>query len=516
LLGGCVALTWLIACANVAILMIAQWTAREHEIAVRAALGAGRGRVIRLLLTESVILAVTGGLLGICVTFALRGLILRYAGSTMALFNTSINPRILVQSAILTIATGMLAGMAPALYETRRLQTNPLRAITSERLRQRWRHLLVIAEITATVALLVVTSQMIEGYRHHLAADVGFPTKDLVIMRVENPNGVRATDILEFLKGVPGIRSAAAATSAPFAGGTSELYPVAIDPGDGSGAIKAEWLRVSPTFFATLGVPIRSGRAFSTTDAVTAPTVAIVNEALARRLWANGTALGRRVRVNGGRYDVIGVVGDYRYFPISSVTPAVYVPLSSEVSDLTRLQFVSRAATGAGPLIAGLRRDIRRIASGYVVASALTADEWIATGGQEILAGTAPLIPLIAIGMLLTASGVYAVLAFAVARRSKEFALRTALGASTRDIVRLVVGHSVRLLLIGSVLGVVVTFALSRVVRAIGGAGSLFDTPDWPAFVIPCLIMLGVAAIATWIPTQRALQAEPAMLLRVD
>jgi ABC-type antimicrobial peptide transport system permease subunit len=125
-------------------------------------------------------------------------------------------------------------------------------------------------------------------------------------------------------------------------------------------------------------------------------------------------------------------------------------------------------------------------------------------------------VPLITIGLLLTVSGVYAVLAFAVARRSKEFALRTALGASSHDIVQLVTTHSLRLILIGSAFGVALTFALTRVVRASGGAGSMFDTPGWPAFAVPMLIMLGVGAIATWIPSLRALRAQPATLLRVD
>jgi putative ABC transport system permease protein len=241
----------------------------------------------------------------------------------------------------------------------------------------------------------------------------------------------------------------------------------------------------------------------------------MVNETLARRLWPDRNPIGSRLWLDDDAYDVIGIVADYLYNPFSLVTPAVYLPLSPNGTD-ARLQFILRTPTAAGPLIAGFRRDIPKVASDHVVTSAITATEWITLGGREILAGTVPLVPLITIGLLLTVSGVYAVLAFAVARRSKELALRIALGASGRDIVRLVTMHSLRLITIGSVLGVALTFALTRVVRAIGGAGSMFDTPAWPAFAIPVLTMLGVGAIATWMPSRRALHSEPAVLLRVD
>ena len=173
-LGTAVLLTLLIACANVAILMIAQWTAREHEIAIRASIGATRGRIVRSLLTESVLIAVCGGILGVCVTLVLRGVIVRNSGNG-GFFDLSIDPRIFLQSAVIALATGIVAGIAPALYETRRLHTNPLRTLaTSDRIRQRWRHALVIFEIAVTIALLVVTSTMIDGYWRVRQAEVGY------------------------------------------------------------------------------------------------------------------------------------------------------------------------------------------------------------------------------------------------------------------------------------------------------------------------------------------------------
>ena len=216
ILATSVVLTLLIACANVAILMIAQWTAREHEIAIRAAIGASRGRIVRSLLTESVLVATLGGILGVCVTFALRGWIVRRGGD-IQFFDLSIDPRVLVQTAVITLLTGMTAGLAPALYQTRRLQVNPLRSMAgSDRVRQRWRSALVVFEITVTVALLVVTSSMIDGYLGARRPQLGYPTRPLLSARVDNPAGVPTARILEVLENLPGVASAAAATSVPY------------------------------------------------------------------------------------------------------------------------------------------------------------------------------------------------------------------------------------------------------------------------------------------------------------
>src|SRR5262249_1583147 len=164
-LAASVVLTLIIACANVAILMIAQWTAREHEIAIRASLGASRGRIIRTLLTESVLLRAAGGALGLATTFALRGIIIARAGANVALFDLSIDPSLFLKSAAITLAAGIAAGVLPASYETRRLHGNPLNTLAaSDRVRQRWRHALVVMEITVTIALLVETGGLINGF----------------------------------------------------------------------------------------------------------------------------------------------------------------------------------------------------------------------------------------------------------------------------------------------------------------------------------------------------------------
>jgi ABC-type antimicrobial peptide transport system permease subunit len=193
----------------------------------------------------------------------------------------------------------------------------------------------------------------------------------------------------------------------------------------------------------------------------------------------------------------------------------VFVPLPAQSRDITRVHVVIRAEGDPAPLTQTIRPHIRDALTGTVVAQAYTMDQIQRVIGQELLVGTAPLFPLIAIGMLLTTAGIYGVLAFAITRRSRELAVRLAVGASGRDLVRLVSAQTVRLIAIGGGAGIATTFALSRVVRALGGAGSVWD-PGAQAFVIPVLVVVAIGAVATWIPSRRALKINPAELLRIN
>jgi putative ABC transport system permease protein len=508
-LGMSVALTLLIACANVAVLMIAQWTAREHEIAIRASIGASRGRIVRALLTESTLVATCGGALGVGATIALMQWARHGIGDAM-FFDLSIDSLVFVQSAAITLLTGIVAGVAPALYETRRLHTNPLRSLAaSDRVRQRWRHALVVMEITITVALLVETGALVDGYRRTQHADMGFAPAPLMVATVETPGGVPAGPVLDILRHLPGVAAAAGATAVPYAGGGREEQ-VATDAGV-TNAIAASRSLVTADFFSTLGVAIRAGRPFSTTDSA-ATRAAIVNETLSKQL---GVTVGRQIWIGQKAYDVVGIVTDYASNPMQTrmARPKVFLPLAVDARGPVRVLFLIRAEGDPAPLVQAVRRESRKAAAGTVVLSAYTFDQTIAVMGQEMLIGTAPLVPLIAIGTLLTAAGIYGVLAFALARRSRELAVRMAIGASPRDVVRLVASQTVRLVLTGSATGIGVTFALSRVVRAAGGGGSLFD-PEVHVFVWPVLAIIVIGAVATWVPSRRALKINPAVLLR--
>ena len=195
--------------------------------------------------------------------------------------------------------------------------------------------------------------------------------------------------------------------------------------------------------------------------------------------------------------------------------PRFYLPLPREPKP-TRLQFVVRAAHDPRPLIRSVRQEVRYLGGTYAVPSAFALNDVIAVGAAEILALALAMSPLLGIGVFLTATGIFGVLAFAIARRAKELALRVALGAGRREVGRLVVAHTLRLLTIGAAVGVGVTFGLTKLIAAGGGGGSSFDTPGWQAFAVPVAIVLGVGALATWIPARRALRIDPAMLLKTE
>jgi len=512
-LGASVVLTLFIACANVAILMIAQWTAREHEIAIRASLGASRGRIVRALLTESVLLASTGGALGVAVTFALRGIMVHGTRGDGSYFNLAVDPGIFIQSAAIAFLSGLVAGIVPALYETRRMQANPLNTLaSSDRTRQRWRHALVVVEISVTIALLVETGAMIGGYQRALAAEMGFDRRPLLDAQVENRAGVPVAQLLESVARIPGVAAAAASTAVPFMGSNARQR---VSP-DGGASIEATADRIatSPGLFAALGVALVEGRDFSAADA--GARVAIVNEALAHQLFPGRPVLGARVAAGGSVLDIVGVAADYAHhqFQQRHLAAKLFVPLPLDAAGAPKqVRIVVRAAGDPAPLIRTLRRELPASVAGLTVGNAFTYEEITQVSAQEVLVGTAPLVPLIVIGMLLTTAGIYGVLAFAIARRSRELAVRVAIGATGRDLVRLVTAHSARLVLIGTACGIGLTFALSRIVRASGGAGSIYD-PAWPAFVVPVLIVAVIGALATLIPSRRALKINPAVVLR--
>jgi hypothetical protein len=220
-------------------------------------------------------------------------------------------------------------------------------------------------------------------------------------------------------------------------------------------------------------------------------------------------------RLVQGVYEIVGVVADYSNHPFQKDHPEIFLPLAEDSRDATRQHFLIRAQGDPAPLVQAVRREVRDAGAGNVITSAYTFDQIQAVAGQEMLIGAAPLVPLIEIGMLLTSAGIYGVLAFSITRRSRELAVRMAIGATGGDLVRLVTAHSLRLVAAGCVLGLAVTFGLSRIVRASGGAGTSFD-PSWPIFAIPALIIVGIGALATWIPSRRALRINPAQLLRTS
>jgi putative ABC transport system permease protein len=512
LIAACVILTLLIACTNVAVLVIAQWTGREREFAICAALGAGRWRIIRRLLTESLLLALLGGALGVSATFVFLAIALSRAPAGNEFFNFSINAGVLTRTALITVSAGILAGLAPALYETQRFQANPLRGIPSDRVRQRWRNALVVAEITITIALLVVTSTIVDGYRRAVSENLGYDVKPLLAATVEAPKGVRIAQIQERLRGLPGVTSVGATTT-PAMNRAPERERVALDRG-GSNSMMVAKAIVSSDFWKTLGIPIHTGRGFSAEeDRPNAAPVVIVNQALAERMWPGRNPVGMPLWTEGRSFDVVGVAADFKNMPLSLPPPAFYFPISGAVSPITHMTFYIRASGNPADLLQAVRSEIRGVAVDHVVSGLFTLQSIVSIIGQEILTAVYPMTPLIATGLLLSAAGIYGVLAFAVTRRSRELAIRLAVGATSGQLVKLVALLSVRLVGLGILLGIGTTFALSRFAQ---GEGGVFDSPRSGVFLVPVTIIIAIGTLATWLPSRRAVSVNPAHLLRTD
>lgn len=513
IMGMAVALVLLIGCANAAILLIAQWTARETDTAVRSSLGASRGRLVRALLMEAVCLSVTAGICGVIATFIVRWYVVTRMGANLAKFDVSIPVWVMVQSAAIAIGAGIVAGLAPALYETARLQLNPLRGLqASDRLRQRWSHALVVAEISTTVALLVLTTSMVIGYQRLRDAQFGFDTRHTAVVAVRNETGVAVRPLLDRVATVPGIRAAAVASSAPMYSQRPKQL-VALDD-HGGNELSVERNAVTPSFFDTIDVAMRAGRTFDEHERSDSGVV-VINETLARRLLGTTAALGRQVWIARAPHTVVGVVADYAttYQEFQAIAPKFFVPLDPQPRRERFLYVVSRADGNVDSVTQPLQRALRPATGGNPITEAYTYMGMADVITREWLVALAPLGPLITMGIILTAAGIYGVLAFAIARRTRELAIRVSLGATDRDQIWLVSLRSLRLVATGTAIGVGLTFTLAQFARIADAEGS-YLYPPWVAFVLPIAIMLIVASIATLLPMLRARRIDPVVLLR--
>jgi predicted permease len=510
-LAVAVLLTLLIACANVAVLMIAQWSGREREIAIRAALGASRGRLVRALMAESSLLAIAGGGLGLAATYGLLKLFMSRAGPDARMFDLTMHPSVIAQIVLVATAAALGIGLAPALYETRRLQHNPLVTLrTSDRVRQRWRHALVGFEIAITIALLVVTGSMVGSFFRATAAERGYVRDHLLTVRIENATGVVPQRALDVIRSVAGVQAAAVSTAVPYAGSPTATR-VGLDE-SAQQMIAVDRIAASPTFFDTLGVRITRGRAFDAADAHA--SVAIVSDGFSHEWTDSRDPVGQRVWLDGHAFDIVGVVADYdqQVFQPSRSVPKLFTVMSEREAAGTRADALVRVAGDPATYVERIRQTFRAHHEDAIT-RVTPLNQIVTIGGQEMLAGTAPLVPLVTIGLLLSAAGIYGVLAFAIQRRARELAIRLAIGATHGRIAGLVVRQAMWLAGIGCACGIGLTFTLSRIVRAVGGGGSFLD-PPWPAFLVPVVVIGTVALVATWVPIRRTFKIQPSAVLR--
>jgi predicted permease len=551
---GAVTFVLLIACANVANLLLARATARAREMSVRAALGAGRGRIVRQLLTESVLLGAASAPLGIAVAFVgIRALRVRVpADDVPYLIDFRLDPTTLIYTIAISAVTGLVFGLTPAAHAVKGNLVAALREggrTGDAGARNRARHVLVVAEVALSIVLLVGAALFARSFLNLQRADVGFDTAPITTLRLFMPGtpyeaagakARRVEDVIRRIEGISGVRAAGASNLIPLDGGGDagrvEVEGAVAEPGREP---RLFYAGVTMRYLQALGAaPIR-GRTFTEAEATTRSPVAVINVSMARRHFAprDGAgvpplaegrlagaaelgsidAVGRRFRLldepAAEWFTVIGVVPDVMIEELGDreVTPAAFLPYPYQETPNTGL--LVRADGDASALTPQVRAAIRASDPGLPVFSATSMEELRRMGFWQYALFGQMFGVFGALALVLAVIGVYGVLSFSVAQRTQEFGVRMALGAEPGDVRGMMVRQGLRLAAAGVALGVAGAFGVTRVIR-----GLLYDvTPTDPgSFLAVGAVMLGVAALAAYVPARRATKVDPVVALRAE
>ena len=532
---GAVGLVLLIACANVANLLLARATSREREMVVRAAVGAGRGRLIRQLLTESAVLGVTAALLGAWIArLGMLGLIALAPENLPRLDEIRVDLAALAFAVVLALIASCLFGLAPALQSSRVQLVDGLRQGgkgSSIGARTGWaRHAFVIAEIALAVVLVVGAGLLSRSLAAIAAVDMGFSPERLLVLRTSVPvrsheDAPRATafyrDLLPELRALPGVNAAAATTTLPTQVGSNGGYWLEGGPTFQQLGIarspQAIFTVVSPDYFRAMGVPIRRGRGFSDGDTYQAPKVAIINEALARESFANQDPIGRRIQCGLDTLDfmtIVGVVADVRSRgPQRPAQSEIFMPYEQHPGPATALNLVVRTDLAEPLLLADTIR--RKIAERNpdVPVRAATMDATLETASAAARFQTFLLVSFAGVALLLAVAGVYGVMAYTVSQRIPELGVRIALGATPENIRALILGQGAALAGAGLAVGIGLALLSGSVLR-----GFLFGVSATDPLVLGSVV--GAVALATlaacYIPVRRATRVDPMVALRAE
>jgi predicted permease len=528
LLMAIVGLVLLIACANVANLLLARATSRRQEIAVRLSLGATRGRLMRQLLTESVMLAVIGGIGGIVVAYWARALLWAYRPPFLqpAAIDLSFDTRVILFTAGVSLVTGFLFGLAPALQSSRSDLVVELKERTSVPSGSHWysvRNLLVVGQVGLSFVALVSAGLFLRSLGNAQQIDPGFDGDRLMILGInagtqgfDEPRGrelYRRT--IERLQGVAGVDAVTVSTGVPlFGGGLGRtIFRGDQDANDPRNGRMTQVNQVGPDYFDTLGIRIARGRAFTANDREGSTAVAIINETMAKQYWPNEDPLGRQLRIFGDAVprEIVGIARDIKYnFLGEDPTPYLYLPLEQNYSAQVVVQV--RAAGDPDALLGTVRRELQQLEPTMPL---LNVDTYRSVFSQSLWAprmGAWLLGIFASLALMLAAIGLYGVMAYAVSQRRRELGIRLALGARRQDVRNMVVRQGVLLAAVGVVIGLGIAFALARLVTNLlyGVNGH-----DPLTFAIIPIVLLAVAVLATYIPASRASRVDPVDALRV-
>ena len=528
LLFGAVGFVLLIACANVANLSLVRAATREREIALRTALGAGRFRIIRQMITESVLLSLVGGTLGaLLAIWGVDLLVSLSAGSIPATANVRIDATVLAFTFLVSVVTGVLFGMAPALRTMRLNLSESLkdggRTGSEGRQRNRTRSALVVFESAVAVILLIGAGLLIRSLIQLQNTNPGFDARNVLTMRVDLPRQKyetpdKAANFFTQLEtrvgNLPGVENVGFVTELPLSGQPNDMPftvegrpPVAIND-----AFDADFRRVNQQYLSALRIPLMRGRTFTQQEVQQSAKVVVISELLASQVFPNEEPLGKRLIMVMDKepWEIIGIVGDIRHRALESQPlAAMYMPTYQTGGT----NLVIRTKGDPTNLAAAVRREVQAIDPDQPVAAVKTMDQWLETSVAEPRYRTALLGLFALLALVLASTGIYGVMSYSVTQRTHEIGVRMALGARRVDVLRLVVSQGMLLVILGVGLGLVGAFALTRVMATL-----LFGVTakDPVTFVAVATLLTLVAFVACYIPARRATKVDPLVALRYE
>ena len=531
ILLGAVGLVLLIACANIANLLLSRATSRGREIALRIALGAGRARIVRQLLTESALLGLLGGFAGVLLAawgvWSLRSFL---PSDVIQISSIQVGGSVLAFALFLSLTAALAFGLAPALLATpSNLQTNLKEGgeRTGQRGGQHVRSFLAIAEISLAMVLLVAGGLLMRSFALVTSVNPGFDPKNVIEAEVSLPQFQYSTpqqwtafsnELLARLHAQPGLQDSALAAPLPMdrqGEATFEFNIVGNPPLPPGKSTTADYATVSPDYFRVMRIPLLRGRFFSEQDSPSNPNVAIISETLARRYFPNQDPIGRQMRFgfppnsNVSR-EIVGVVGDVRDVALSRKPgPMMYVPFAQ--APLYGGEVVVRSSLSASSVAAGIRQAVHSIDKDLPVTDVESFPDALGASVTQERFRTLLLSSFSGIALILAAVGIFGVISYSASQRTHEIGIRMALGAQQRDVLRLILGQGAKLALLGLGAGAVAALLLTRLMASLLYGVSATDPLTFGAVAI---VLLGVAVIACYIPARRAMRVDPIVALR--
>jgi putative ABC transport system permease protein len=524
----------LIACANVANLLLARAATRQREIAIRTALGAGRLRIVRQLLTESLLLAVMGGGLGLLLAlWATDFLVALGAGSIPHLGRIGIDGRVLSFTMALTFVTGIVFGLAPALQASKPDLNETLkdggRSATGGTGGQRLRSLLVVSEIALSLVLLVGAGLLVKSFIRLQQVNPGFDPANVLAMYVFLPGAKYPDDakqvaffdhVEQRVAALPGVESVGMVSNLPFSGNFDQVsFYIEGQPAPNPGDVPdVERYYVNAGYFRALKIPLQTGRPFGPEDRADAPRSVIIGEATAHRFWPNESPLGKRVKL--GTLDspdpwleIVGVVGDVRHYALDiAPAPQIYLPYTQAPSQQMTL-LVRSGTSDPESRTAAVRDQVWAVDRDQPVYNIKSMERVVAESMAQRRFTVLLLGLFSAVALMLAVIGLYGVMTYMVTQRTHEIGVRMALGAQGRDVLKLIIGHAMMLVVIGVGMGLAASFAMTRVISSF--LYNVSATDPWTFAGVP-LVLCAVAALASYIPARRATKVDPMVALRYE